>query len=72
MLENLNQYLSGIAIGIRSRPNFSIEDRLGSLIVQILYKRDSYFYPEIFPEVLSNPVERRLIDERTRRRPDYG
>jgi hypothetical protein len=65
MLKNLNQYLSGIAIGIRFRPNFSIEDRLGSLIDQILYKKESYFNPEIFPEVLSNPVERRLMNEQT-------
>lgn len=65
MLENLNQYLSGIAIGIRFRPNFSIGDRFGSFIDQILYKKESYFNPEIFPEVLSNPTEIRLSNERT-------
>ena len=65
MLENINQYLSGIAIGIRFRPNFSIEDRFGSLVDQILYKKDSYFNPEMFSQFLSNPSERRLIDEQT-------
>jgi hypothetical protein len=51
MINNLNDYIIGFAIGIRFRANFSIEDQLGKILDTILYSRDSYFNPTIFPKV---------------------
>jgi hypothetical protein len=37
MIENLEDYLSGIVFGIRFRPYFSIEDKFGEITDKILY-----------------------------------
>jgi hypothetical protein len=66
MIENLNDYLQGIAIGIRFRANFTIEDKLGSIADKILYTKDSFFNPEMFPAILSDSGQKRLINETTR------
>jgi hypothetical protein len=60
---DLKQYLSGIAIGIKFRPNFSIEDNLGEIIDELLYRQESLFNYIVFPntsvgfgeKVLHNP-----------------
>jgi imidazole glycerol phosphate synthase subunit HisF len=65
MIENLNDYLVSIAIGIRFRANFAIEDKLGSIVQLILHTRNSLFNPEIFPVVLSDGGEKRLMNEKT-------
>lgn len=65
MIEDVKQYLMGIAIGIRFRANFALEDKLGSVIDEILYRKDSFFNPKMFPRVLSDPVEKSLINENT-------
>lgn len=65
MIENLKDYLVGIAIGIRFRANFAIEDRLGSIADRILYAKDSFFNPKMFPRVLSDGGEKRLINDTT-------
>jgi len=51
MVENLDEYLMGIALGVRFRANFSIEDRLGQIADEILYSDNSFFNPSVFPMV---------------------
>jgi hypothetical protein len=50
MIENLDEFLVGIAIGVRFRPNFSIEDQLGRVADDLLYKSQSSF-GRLFHEV---------------------
>ncbi len=66
MIADLTEYLTGIAIGIRYRINFSVEDQLGRILDQILYSKDSFFNPGVFPRALTTNVnEKRLINENT-------
>lgn len=65
MLSNLQDYLIGIAIGIRFRANFTIEDQLGNIVDKILYSKNSYFNPQMFPMVLSRVNEKILTKEET-------
>ena len=46
MIAGIRQYLVGIVIGIKFRPNFSAEDRIGSILDAILYSENSYFNPK--------------------------
>ncbi len=62
MLENLDDYIVGIAIGVRFQPHFSIEDNFGSLVDKILNKKNAYFNRTMFPQVGSSPIERALIN----------
>jgi hypothetical protein len=63
-LDNLKDYLAGIAIGVKYRNNFSIEDYTGSIVDELLYKKNSLFNSVNFPyttgigssqKVLHNP-----------------
>jgi len=65
MIQDLNDSLVGIAIGIRFRANFSIEDKLGEIVDKILYNKNSYFNPSVFPTVYNNVNEKTLINEIT-------
>jgi hypothetical protein len=65
MIENVHEFLIGIVIGIRFRANFSIEDQLGYIIDRILYTKDSYFNPSMFPRVLGRVTEKILVNEKT-------
>jgi hypothetical protein len=65
MIENLEEYLVGIAIGIRFRPNFSIGDQLGKILDDLLYNKDSTFGCNLFPKVISNIGERSLVNDLT-------
>jgi hypothetical protein len=49
MIKNLDDYLVGIALGIRFRQNYSIEDKFGIISDMILYSDGSFFGPNIFP-----------------------
>ena len=51
MINNLNDYIIGLASGVRFRANFSIEDQLGKITDKILYSKNSFFDPNIFPKV---------------------
>lgn len=62
-LEKVDDYLVSIAIGIRFRPNFSLEDRLGSLVDGIIYTKNSFFGPEFFPTTQAGLNERVLINK---------
>lgn len=64
-IKRLDDYLISIAIGIRYRANFSIEDQLGKIIDKILYSKNSFFNPTIFPFVQNNVNEKKLINEKT-------
>ena len=65
MIDNLDDYIIGIVLGIRFRANFSIEDQLGRIMDRILYSKDSFFKPEIFPEVRGKVGKRFLWNEYT-------
>jgi len=62
---DISQYLVGIAIGVRFRANFSIEDQFGKIVDDILYRKNSSFGPSIFPSVQSAVGGRMLINEGT-------
>lgn len=61
MINKLDDYLIGLAIGIRFRANFSIEDQLGRILDVILYSRDSFFNPKVFPKVGSAAVGQKVM-----------
>jgi hypothetical protein len=65
MIDNLEQYLIGVALGIRFRANFSIEDQLGKITDTILYAKDSFFGQVIFPKVSAGIVKKMLFNEST-------
>lgn len=65
MIDNLNEYLMGIVIGVRYRVNFSLEDQFGKIVDQILYSPNAFFGPKFFPLVYNNPNEKILINEET-------
>jgi hypothetical protein len=48
-MDELKKYLSGIAIGVKYRNNFSIEDHVGSIVDELLYKKSSLFNSINFP-----------------------
>lgn len=65
MLTNLSEYLVGIAIGVRFRANFAIEDQFGKIVDDILYRRNSSFGSTLFPSVQSRIGGKRLVNEAT-------
>jgi len=66
MIDNLDDYLISLAIGVRYRANFSIEDQLGRIADQILYSKQSFFKPQCFPNVYTNVNEKILVNEKTK------
>ncbi len=65
MIKDIDNHLIGIAIGIRYRANFSIEDQLGKIVDQILYNKNSSFDSTIFPLVQNNVSDKTLFNEKT-------
>ncbi|MGD9874406.1 MAG: hypothetical protein AB7T27_09045 [Kiritimatiellia bacterium] len=65
MIDRLEDYMVGIATGVRFRANFSIEDQLGQIVDRILYSRNSYFNPSIFPIVRGNVGQKTLSNDDT-------
>ena len=66
MIEKLDKYLIGIAAGVRFNPNFSIEDQMGRILDNVLYPKNSYFNPKVFPEVSTPaPGQKVLHNKRT-------
>lgn len=62
MAENsLAKSLIGLAVGIKFRPNFSIEDKLGEILDVFLYDKGSIFGPKFFPRTKSNGVVERVL-----------
>jgi hypothetical protein len=62
---DLKQYLTGIAIGIKFRPNYSIEDNLGEIIDELLYRQESLFNYVIFPNTSFGFGEKILHNSQT-------
>ena len=65
MIKNLNEYLIGFVAGIRFRANFSIEDRLGKIIDTVLYSKNAYFNPNVFPKVVRNVGQKLMYNPTT-------
>ncbi|TGL90004.1 hypothetical protein EHQ68_06215 [Leptospira congkakensis] len=62
----MKQNLHSLAFGIRFRPNFKIEDELGSIVDEILYESNStVFSPKNFPFTRNGINEKILINEKT-------
>ncbi len=53
---------TGFAFGIRTVRSFSIEDRLGAIVDEILYSDTSEFNEKMFPEVRENHNTKLLFD----------
>lgn len=53
---------TGFAFGIRTVRSFSVEDRLGAIVDEILYSDSSEFNEKIFPEVRDNHNTKILFD----------
>lgn len=64
-IKNVHDYQISIAIGIRFRANFSIEDKLGNIVDEILYSKNSFFNPKMFPFVQSGTTGKVLTNETT-------
>ena len=65
MIQNLDDYLVGVAFGVRYRANFSIEDQLGSTIDQILYSKNAFFNEHIFPLIEGHINQKILVNDKT-------
>lgn len=61
MVNDLFDYLRGIALGIRFRANFSIEDQMGKIVDTILYPDDSFFTPDVFPKLITPGIGNRIL-----------
>lgn len=66
MISSLDDSLIGIALGVRFRANFSVEDQLGKIVDTILYSRGAFFDPTIFPQVNSMVGTKTLINTKTK------
>jgi len=65
MIGNIEDYLIGIAIGIRFRTNFVVEDQLGKIADTILYSKDAFFNPRVFPKATTSAATKELYNEQT-------
>jgi hypothetical protein len=65
MIKDLEPFLVGMAVGIRYRPNFSLEDALGRIVDDILYSKESFFNSSVFPKVRHGVNEKVLLNEDT-------
>jgi len=54
--------LTGFAFGIRTVRSFSVEDKLGAIVDEILYSENSEFNEKVFPEVRENHNTKLLFD----------
>jgi hypothetical protein len=64
-MSEIKDYFTGIAIGIKYRPNFSIEDNLGGIIDELLYRKNSLFNYITFPMTDTGLGEKKLHDPKT-------
>jgi hypothetical protein len=61
----IKEYLKGIAIGIKYRPNYTIEDNLGEIIDELLYRKGSLFNYITFPHTNVRLGEKKLVNNQT-------
>ena len=57
--------LQGFVFGIRVSKSFYLEDRLGAIVDELLYSKDSAFGPEIFPTVQEGTGTKMLCNQET-------
>lgn len=57
--------LVGFVVGVKFRPNWAIEDKLGQIIDEILYSKDSSFNFNIFPRTNAAIGQKTLVNEET-------
>lgn len=60
--------LTGFAFGIRTVRSFSVEDRLGAIVDEVLYSENSEFNEKVFPEVRENHNTKVLFNPITQNR----
>jgi hypothetical protein len=60
-MNSLKDYLTGIAIGVKYRNNYSIEDYTGSIIDELLYKKNSLFNSDNFPITWENGSSQKAL-----------
>ena len=65
MIGNLEEFLTGVAVGVRFRANFSIEDQIGKIADTLLYSKNSYFSPNVFPQVQNMVGSKQLLNTKT-------
>lgn len=65
MTIEVKKYITGITIGLRFGPSFSVCDEAGEIIDTLLYSQDSYFNKIMFPRVGSHPFMSRLENPKT-------
>lgn len=66
MIEKVDDNLVGMAMGIRFRANFSVEDQIGKMVDYLLYSRNAFFNPTVFPVVKSGVGNKMLYNEETK------
>jgi len=64
-MANIKDYLTGIAIGIKFWPNYSIEDNLGIIIDELLYRKGSLFNYITFPHTSYSLGEKKINNPHT-------
>jgi hypothetical protein len=64
-MKDLRDYLTGIAVGVKFRNNFSIEDRLGSIVDELLYGKDSLLNYVTFPQTDASFARKTLNNPQT-------
>lgn len=65
MVTEVKKYATGISIGMRFGPSFSLCDESGSIVDYLLYTEGSYFNKEMFPRVSLNPFQVRVENPET-------
>ena len=61
MIEDLKQYLVSSVVAIRYRQNFSIVDKFGTIIDEILYDKKTFFKPEDFQFVQHTKADEKVL-----------
>jgi hypothetical protein len=64
-MKDLRDYLVGVAVGVRYRNNFSIEDKLGSIVDVLLYGSGSLLNAVTFPMAGAALTAKRLDNPKT-------
>lgn len=57
--------LQGLVFGIRVTNSFYLEDKLGAIVDELLYSKDSAFGPSMFPTVQESNSAKMLYNEKT-------
>jgi len=67
-MDQVDDFFVGMALGVRFRANFSIEDQMGRIVDEILYSKGSYFNSTIFPQVRGTIGTKALYNQENQNR----